>query len=117
MDQARSPSKWIYEITAAGQEALTGWLARPARQASTFRSEFLLRFFFAHRMSPAQVQALLAGYRAALTAQRDDYQAMLDKVTHLPGPAARIGRLSVLHGLRTTEARLGWVAEAEAEFC
>ena len=56
-------------------------------------------------------------YRAALTAQRDDYQAMMDKVTHLPGPAARIGRLSVLHGLRTTEARLGWVAEAEAEFC
>lgn len=115
VDQGRAPSKWVYETTPAGQEVLTEWLTAPAEPISTFRSGFLLRFFFAHRMRPEQVRSLLADYRTTLTAQRDDFVVLVDKLAHLPTPAARIGRLSALHGLRTAEARLQWVAEADAE--
>lgn len=115
VDQARSPNKWIYEITRVGQRSLSEWLVAPTQQTSTFRSTFLLRFFFANRMDPEGVRSLLADYRTALTAQRDDFEAIVDKLTHVPTPTAQIGRLSALHGLRMAEARLRWVAEAAAE--
>jgi DNA-binding PadR family transcriptional regulator len=115
VDHARSPSKRVYAITPAGQRVLADWLGTPAEQISTFRSGFLLRFFFAHRTSPEQVRSLLAEYRAALNTQRDDLEALVDKLGHLATPTARIGRLSALHGLRTAQARLQWIAEAEDE--
>jgi hypothetical protein len=69
----------------------------------------LLRFFFSYRMHPDQVRSLLADYRSALAAQAEEYTAIMDKL------AARAGRLAALHGLRTAEARLQWVEEAEAQ--
>lgn len=114
VEQTQLPGKWIYETTAAGRQALTDWLDTPAGHTSTFRSSVLLRFFFAHRMSPPQLRELLAGYRQALQAQRDELQAVADKLTQVPTPAARTGRLAALHGIRTTDARLGWIDEAEA---
>ena len=115
VEQARSPSKRVYATTPAGQRVLADWLGTPVEQTSTFRSGFLLRFFFAHRIPPEQVRSLLADYRTALTTQRDDLEALVDRLGHLPARAARIGRLTALHGLRTAQARLQWVAEAEAE--
>jgi PadR family transcriptional regulator, regulatory protein AphA len=115
IDEGRSPTKWIYQTTPSGQAVLVEWLAKPAERISTFRSGFLLRFFFAHRMPPERVSSLLTDYRAELTAQRDDFAALVDKLAHQSAPAARIGRLAALHGLRTADARLQWTDEAEAE--
>jgi DNA-binding PadR family transcriptional regulator len=114
VEQTRAPGKWIYQTTAEGRQALVDWLDTPAAATSTFRSSVLLRFFFAHRMSPTQVRELLAGYRTALQAHRDELQAVVDKLTSVPARAARIGRLAALHGIRTADARLGWIDEVEA---
>jgi DNA-binding PadR family transcriptional regulator len=114
VEQTRVPGKWIYETTAEGRQALVDWLDTPARETSTFRSSVLLRFFFAHRMSPPQLRDLLAEYRRALQAQRDELEAVVDKLTAVPAPAARTGRLAALHGIRTADARLGWIEEVEA---
>jgi DNA-binding PadR family transcriptional regulator len=115
IDEGRSPTKWIYYTTSSGQAVLVEWLAKPAERISTFRSGFLLRFFFAHRMPPEKVSSLLIDYQADLTTHRDDYAALVEKLAHQSTPAARIGRLTALHGLRTAEARLQWAADVEAE--
>ena len=113
--QTRVPSKWIYQITEDGKQALTDWLATPARGRGGFRSPVLLRFFFAHRMPPDQVRALLAGYRSVLQAQHDELQAIADKLADVATPAARSGRLTALHGLLTAAAGLQWVNEVQAQ--
>lgn len=61
-----------------------------------------------------QLQALLDDYRESLQDQRDGFAALVDKLGSVPSPTARMGRLSALHGLRTAEARLGWIEEAAA---
>jgi DNA-binding PadR family transcriptional regulator len=114
VDQDRSPRKWTYESTAVGEQALTGWLARPALAKSSFRSGALLRLFFAYRMHPGQVRSLLRDYRRTIEAQRDEFAAITDKLEAIATPEALAGRLTALHGLRTAEARLAWTHEVEA---
>jgi PadR family transcriptional regulator, regulatory protein AphA len=116
VEQLHAPSKWTYHTTAAGRRALADWLATPTPATSSFRSGVLLRFFFAYRMHPHQVRSLLTAYRSALQAQQDEYLAIIDKLAATSTPAARVGRLTALHGLRTAEARLRWVEEVEAQF-
>jgi PadR family transcriptional regulator, regulatory protein AphA len=115
VEQLHAPSKWTYHTTTAGQAALAGWLATPTPATSSFRSGVLLRFFFSYRMDLDQVRSLLADYRSALQAQVEEFVAIMDKLAAVSTPAARAGRLTALHGLRTTEARLQWVEEAEAQ--
>lgn len=114
VEQTRMPSKWTYQITKEGERALTDWLSQPVLSVGSSRNDALLRFFFAHRMDAVQVRTLLEAYRGSLLDQRDEFTALIDKLATVPSPAARIGRLSALHGLRTAEARLGWVEEAVA---
>jgi PadR family transcriptional regulator AphA len=116
VEQLHAPGKWTYHTTTAGQRALADWLATSSPGASSFRSGVLLRFFFAYRMHPNQVRSLLSAYRSALQAQQQEYVAIMDKLAAVSSPAARAGRLTALHGLRTAEARLQWVEEAEAQF-
>jgi PadR family transcriptional regulator, regulatory protein AphA len=115
VEQQHAPSKWTYHLTAAGGQALADWLAAPTPATSSFRSGVLLRFFFAYRLHPDQVRSLLAEYRSALQAQHEEFVALMDKLAAVATPAARAGRLTALHGLRTAEARLGWVEEVEAQ--
>jgi PadR family transcriptional regulator AphA len=115
VEQLHAPSKWTYHTTAAGQQALAHWLATPTPATSSFRSGVLLRFFFAYRMHPDQVRSLLADYRSALQGQQAEFMAIMDKLEAVSTPAARAGRLTALHGLRTAEARLQWVEEVEAQ--
>ena len=115
VEQVHAPGKWTYRITTAGQRALADWLATSSPGASSFRSGMLLRFFFAYRMPPDQVRSLLSDYRSALQSQAEEFTAIMDKLAAVSTPAARAGRLTTLHGLRTAEARLQWVEEAEAQ--
>jgi hypothetical protein len=94
---------------------LADWLATPTPATSSFRSGVLLRFFFSYRMHPDQVRSLLSDYRNALQTQQEEYLAIMDKLAAVSTPTARAGRLTALHGLRTTEAHLRWVEEVEAQ--
>lgn len=114
IEQVRSPSKWTYQTTVVGQQALTDWLGRPAPSKSTFRSSFLLRLFFAYRMRPARVLSLLEDYRRTVQSQLDEFETIQKKLAAIAMPEARAGRLTALHGLRTAEARLAWIDEVEA---
>jgi PadR family transcriptional regulator AphA len=113
--QTRVPSKWTYQITEDGKQALAAWLVTPPPRAGSLRSPVLLRFFFAHRMPPDQRRALLDGYRRGLQAQHDELAAIADKLAKVSTPAARSGRLTALHGLRSAEAGLQWVDDVQAQ--
>jgi PadR family transcriptional regulator, regulatory protein AphA len=115
VEQVHVPGKWTYRSTTAGRRALADWLATSPPGASSFRSGVLLRFFFAYRMHPQQVRSLLSAYRSALQAQQEEFTAIIDKLGTVSTPAARAGRLTALHGLRTAEGRLQWVGEAETQ--
>lgn len=115
VEQTRVPSKWTYLITDDGEKALVAWLSWPVSTTGSYRNDVLLRFFFADRMSPAEVDGLLEDYRGRLQAQCAEFVALIDKLSSISTSAARMGRISALHGLRTVEARLGWVEEARAE--
>jgi PadR family transcriptional regulator, regulatory protein AphA len=115
IDQVRAPGKWIYKITKEGERALTAWLASPIQGHDTYRSPMLLRFFYGHRIHPNHLRGLLDEYRDDLQAQHDEFQLIMDKLADVPTAAARSGRLTALHGLRTTAARLQWVDEVQAE--
>lgn len=39
----------------------------------------------------------------------------MDKPAAVSTPTARVGQLTALHGLRTTEARLQWFEEVQAQ--
>jgi len=113
-EQVRTPGKWTYRSTAAGQQVLADWLAGPDAAKGSFRSGFLLKFFFAYRMDAGQVRSLLQEYRRALQLQRDEFEAIADKLEAIRTPEAGAGKLTALHGLRTAEARLAWTDEVEA---
>lgn len=111
--QERRPDKRVWSSTGAGRDALAEWLLKPVETASTFRSGVLLKFMFGARMSNAQLSSLLSDYRESLMTTADDLGATIEQLRGRP--AARMGRLAALHGLRTAEARLGWLDEVEAE--
>jgi DNA-binding PadR family transcriptional regulator len=115
IDQVRAPGKWIYKITNEGERALTEWLASSIQGHDTIRSPMLLRFFYSHRVPPEHLHRLLDRYREELQAQRDEFQTIMDKLSEVPTAAARSGRLTALHGLRSAAARLQWVDEVQAE--
>ena len=104
-----------YRVLSTLVLLLSGWLATPKPPTSSFRSRVLLRFFFSYRMHPDRVRSLLAEYRSTLQAQREEFLAIMEKLGALSTPGARAGRLTALHGLRTTEGRLQWVEEVQAQ--
>lgn len=108
--QEKAPEKRTYSITEAGRDQLAAWLASPGHPKTAMRSGFLLKFFFANRMTPQAVTALLHEYRAELGKQRDELAATAERLAGVP--RARFGRLAAVHGLRTAEARLAWADEA-----
>lgn len=111
--QDRLPDKRVWSSTEDGRGALAGWLSQPAVVGGGDRNGFLVKFFFGARMSPEAMRTLLDDYRESLEATRADLAALVDHLDGIPG--ARMGRLSALHGIRTAEARLGWIDAVAAE--
>lgn len=110
--QDRLPDKRVWATTPQGRQALADWLIGPA-EGGSFRSGFLLKFMFGALMPPAVLASLLADYRQSLETTASYLATLVQQLQSTP--AARMGRLAALHGLRSTEAKLGWLDEVEAE--
>src|SRR3954454_6799585 len=50
------PAKTIYELTAAGEEALDAWLAEPAVDHTRVRAPALLKLLLGHRSEPRRAR-------------------------------------------------------------
>ena len=107
--QERLPTKRVYEITAAGERALRGWLEESPLGPERQRNLFLVRVFFGDRMSPARLEAILDEYEAEAQARRDRLGEVVERLADRPAAAFR--RATALFGVRREQAKLDWVAE------
>ncbi len=104
-----TPPRRRLAITAAGQAVLTGWLAGPVPHTRDVRLEFLLKLYFAERLAPAGVPALLA----AQVAVTRDSLARLDRAwAELADlPSGDFQCLVVDMRLRQNRAVLAWLED------
>jgi PadR family transcriptional regulator AphA len=109
--QERVPDKRVYALTEAGTRELDAWLATPGFERPRYKNEFLVKFFFARRMSTDRLRELLDDYRATLEEDTRDLKAIVEKTKPIPG--SLFGRLAALHGIRQYEALLGWIGDVE----
>lgn len=104
-----------YAITEAGRRELARWMERPPTM-EPFRSELLLRVFFA-RAAPAEATArALDG--AAESCRRDlaKLEAIAEGWAALAGrhPEAPCWRLTLDYGITAVKAALAWMERARA---
>ncbi len=111
--QERLPDKRLYTITGHGRTALDEWLAQPTFEEARFRSGFLLKFFFGLRLPSERVTQLIDDYRASLEHELWTLRGIVQRLAD--DPSKVFGRLAALHGIRSAEARLVWLREAEGE--
>ena len=67
--QAARPSRKIYQITPAGQEAFLDWVHQPSRHIRDIRLEFLARLYFFRRLALPGLEQLVAAQKAVCQAQ------------------------------------------------
>lgn len=108
--QQRRPDKRVFELTAAGRQALREWLDEPGYPPDRQKNGLLVKLFFAGRASPEQATRLLTEYGTALETSRQDLAAIADRLDGRPDVV--FPWLTALYGLRRVEAALGWLEEA-----
>jgi DNA-binding PadR family transcriptional regulator len=106
VEQDKRPDKRRYELTTAGEQALTAWLDEGGYPADRTRSGFLAKFFFAEQMTQDQRLAVLDEYRAEVDTYRLGLQEIVDRLEGRPD--AFYGRSTALYGLLTAEAKIRW---------
>jgi PadR family transcriptional regulator AphA len=107
--QKRWPTKRVYEVTGAGETELRRWLDEAPVEPERPRNLFLVRVFFADRVSRGRLEALLDEYEASARARRDTLAAMVER---LAGRSqSTFPRATALYGLRHAQATLDWVAD------
>lgn len=111
--QERLPDKRLYALTDEGRVALDRWLSEPTFEGTQFRSGFLLKFYFGLRVPTARITQLLDDYRGSLEQELSTLTGVARRLA--VDPSKRFGRLAALYGIRSAEARLGWLDEVEAE--
>ncbi len=120
VSQERLPDKRVYAPTRKGLRTLDAWLNDPDPGDYRPRHALLIKLYFAGRAAPARVEALLARYRADVSARRDRFAAIV--AAHDAalvgggerGTPRRFRRATALFGLRRAEADLAWLDELPA---
>jgi PadR family transcriptional regulator AphA len=107
--QERLPDKRIYKQTAAGRRALVEWLNSPEYEPNRFRSELLVKLFFASEMDPQNLKNMLKDYRERAVESRDQFERIVDGLSS--DPQSAFIRATALMGLRSHEATIAWVDE------
>ena len=85
--QTGKPNKNVYSILPAGRAELLRWLSEQGRTTDGYKSEFLMKVFFAENLPPRQAIALLRTYA-------DEYRAWLRGMDSVPQSIEEYGRLT-----------------------
>lgn len=107
--QERFPTKRVYAITEEGEAVLRRWLEDAEIGPDRQRNGFLVRIFFADRMSPDRIEALLDQYERAAIVRRDQLAEVVGRLADRPQSVYR--RATAMFGARMEQAKLDWVAE------
>ena len=85
--QTGKPNKNVYSILPAGRAELLRWLSEQGRTTDGYKSEFLMKVFFAENLPPQQAIALLHAYA-------DECRAWLRGMGSVPQSIEEYGRLT-----------------------
>jgi DNA-binding PadR family transcriptional regulator len=107
--QVRFPNKRVYAITAEGEDVLREWVEESPVISERQRNLFLARVFFADRMAPARLEAILFEYEAQARARRDRLGDVVERLE--PRPQAAFRRATAMFGVRREQAKLDWLRE------
>lgn len=109
VQQEGRPDKRLYAITPAGEEALAAWLTSEDPEPEAFRSTFLMRLFFGHRMSREQVARLVSGFRAYNEGMLARFRAIEEDIrSSSPKSLRGYPHATLRYGIAHTEAILRW---------
>lgn len=115
--QDNRPTKRVYTITPAGQDAFRAWLAASDEEPEEVRSVFLLKLFFGHELTPAQVRDKVGEFRAWCAATLAGYEAIENAIEGAGGPEAAnqlFPYLTLTYGLAHARCGLAWADEVLA---
>ncbi len=98
------PSRKVYSITLAGQQALQAWLDQPVEPGISLK-EFLMRLMLAGNLSHHGLVAYLQQRRSEVAARRPK----LEKVARSEENTALGRQLAFDYGLAAAAAELAWL--------
>lgn len=104
--EGHRPPRTVYRLTAEGEAALEGWLARPVRRLREIRLDFLLKVYVARRRGPDAVRALVDAQIDACRTYLADLEA--ERTSAEPASFAQLVRASRVSAARGT---LAWLME------
>lgn len=107
--QERVPDKRVFEITDAGQEAFTAWVAEPGYEPSRMRLGFCLKTFFGHHMPRETMIANLEQFKKE-SAERAVYLARVDELLKTL-PEAAFTRATADLGRRIAATAAEWAGD------
>jgi DNA-binding PadR family transcriptional regulator len=103
------PDRSVHELTEAGREQLSEWLAEPVRRSAGFRDEFVQKVLSASLRGEDAVRQVCRVQRRALLSEAKTLQTLRRERQNDPGAAFTI-ELAILR----TNAELECVEAAEA---
>jgi PadR family transcriptional regulator AphA len=110
--QATRPDRKVFRLTEEGRSALDAWLATPATPVLR-REPLLVKLFFAGRLPPDALRAVLDAELAGMQAELDGYRGIVDAIAADSGTtddAVLAGPLITLtNGVRSALAQRDWV--------
>jgi PadR family transcriptional regulator AphA len=112
VQQQRRPTKRVYELTEAGEKELRRWLDEGPVSPERTRNLFLVRVFFADRVSPERLVALLDEYETVARAKFETLAGVAERLADRPEAAFR--RATAVYGMRHAQATLDWVSDMRA---
>lgn len=111
------PDRKEHHVTAGGLAELGDWLASPLA-VDVVREPFLARVFFAGRLPPSGVAALLDQREGAARAQLERLRALLpsaDAAAAAGGLGGLLRRATLINGIRHVETELAWLDEVRGQ--
>lgn len=109
------PNRKVYTITAAGKEALSGWLTTPV-EPEILKYEVLLKLFFGNLVSPETSIQNITAFKNRTSANLLNLQHYETKLQQLPDKdhAHQYYLLTIILGKHLFEAQIRWANEAVA---
>ncbi|MCC3373427.1 PadR family transcriptional regulator [Cohnella sp. REN36] len=111
VEQDNRPNKNVYAITEAGRARFKAYLESPMEK-DTYRSDFLIRLFFAHYQDR---ETLIEWIREEIAAAEAEYRALQDGMPDWEPQMTRAQLLCAQIGIASSEAKLRVLREGLAE--
>lgn len=112
-EPGRTRPRTHYELTDAGREALSAWLAEPAAMPRV-QNEGIVKLLAADFSDDATIAASLAGMRAGIQRAYTDLEEMEQRARQIPH-RTRYLRLIDDYARRTLDAQSAWLDAVQAE--